>query len=103
MITERLTFRAKYGQSDALVALMKEANTVMPTDTILAGRVYTDFTGTMFTCAVEFDYEDLNAWAKASQGDSAQYGSPEFQAWFGKMVACTETGDRQIWNSEKFI
>ncbi|MGE3074765.1 MAG: hypothetical protein AB7N24_01440 [Dehalococcoidia bacterium] len=103
MITERLTFRAKYGQGDALVTLMKEANQVMPTQDILAARVYTDFTGTMFTCAVEFDYANLNTWAKASQGDSAQYGTPEFQAWFARMVACTETGDRQLLNSEKLF
>ncbi|MGE0601055.1 MAG: hypothetical protein AB7J35_15950 [Dehalococcoidia bacterium] len=103
MITERLTFRAKYGQGDALVALMKEANKIMPSADMLSARVYTDFTGTMFTCAAEFDYADLSTWTKASQGDAAQYGTPEFQAWFGKMMACTEVGERQIFNSEKII
>ena len=103
MITERLTFRARYGQGDALSTLLKDSVNVMPTEGILAARSYTDFTGTFFTCAFEFDYADLNAWAAASQRDIADYGTSDFQEWFAKMVACTETGERQLFNSEKVI
>ena len=101
MITERLTFRAKYGQGDQLVALMKESVNIMPMEGVQGLRVYTDHTGPMFTVAVEFDHADINAYAQQSSGDSAEYSRPEFQQWFARMVEVTESGERQLFNSEK--
>ncbi len=102
MITERLTFRAKYGQGDALYSLMKQNMEEMPPPaSVVSARLYTDFTGEMFTVALEIDHEDLNAFAANTHGQSRDYGSKEFQDWFGKMVACTEVGGRQLFNSEK--
>ena len=100
MITERLTFQAAYGKGDELVALMKESFRVMPMDSVMASRLYTDLTGKMFTCAVEIDYADLATYAASTAGDANSYGSTEFQEWFAKMVACTELGERQLFNSE---
>jgi hypothetical protein len=102
MITERLTFRAKYGQGDTLVNLMKESFKVMPMPAGTSGaRIYTDHTGPMFTVAVEFDHADIGAYAKASMSDTQEFGSKEFQEWFSKMVAVTELGERQLFNMEK--
>ena len=101
MITERLTFRAKYGEGDALVALMKESFDIMPVADILGARIYTDHTGPMFTVAMEIDHADIAAYAKSSMTDSADFGTPEFQKFFAKMVAVTEGGERQLFNSEK--
>lgn len=103
MITERLTFRAKYGQGDALVAVLKDSFRVMPQANVAAARIYTDFTGPMFTVAVEFDHADLATFVKNSQQDAADYASSAFQEWFAKMVAATELGERQLFNSESLI
>jgi hypothetical protein len=101
VITERLTFRAKYGQGDALVALMKQSFDIMPSDDIAGARIYTDHTGPMFTVAMEIDHADLAAYAKSSMSDGSDYARSDFQQWFAKMVECTEMGERQLFNSEK--
>ena len=101
MITERLTVRAKYGQGDALVALMKESFDIMPMEGVQGARVYTDHTGPMFTVAIEIDHADLAAYAKSSMSEGADYARSDFQQWFARMVECTEMGERQLFNSEK--
>lgn len=102
MITERLTFRAKYGQGDALVALLKENLATMPPPADVQGiRLYTDRTGAMFTVAFEVDHPDLRAYATNSVTEGSDFGTKEFQDWFAKMVDCTEAGERQLFNSEK--
>lgn len=102
MITERLTFQAKYGQGDTLVALMKEVPGGL-TEGVAGQRVYTDFTGTMFTVAVEIDYADLDAYARSTRQQESEYADPTFGEWFGRMTAVTERGERQLWNSEKVM
>lgn len=104
MITERLTFRAKYGQGDALAALMRQNVQEMPMPSgVVGARLYTDFTGPMFQVVVEIDHADLNAFVADTAEQTSQYGDARFQEWFGKMVASTELGERQIFNSEKLI
>lgn len=102
MFTERITFRAKYGQGDALVALLKEQQTREGSGAGVRGaRLYTDATGPMFTVAFEMDYDDLAAYAAADQ--AAMYAEPAFQEWFGRMVTVTEVGERQLFNMEKLL
>ena len=102
MITERLTFRAKYGQGDALVQLMKDSMQLMPMPAGAQGaRLYTDRTGPMFTVVVEFDHADLQSYASSGMAEGADYATKEFQDWFSKMVAVTEVGERQLLNMEK--
>ena len=98
MIVERLTFRAKYGHGDELVALMKQApgGSTGP----MTGRLYTDLTGPMFTVQMEIEYPDLAGYAAANANLEQDYGTPEFQQWFAKMVAVTERGERQLFNVE---
>ena len=103
VITERLTFRAKYGQGDTLVELMKETFKMMPAGDAVSARVYTDRTGTMFTVAAEIDYPDLAAYAKSAMAEGSEYADPEFQKWFARMVEVTEVGERQLLNSEKLL
>ena len=104
LITERLSFRAKYGQGDALVALMKENLKAMPPSaTVVGARLYTDFTGPMFSVVFELDHADLKAYAANTQQETQDFGSQEFQAWFAKMIECTEAGERQLFNSEKVL
>ena len=101
MITERLTFRAKYGEGDALVALLKESFEVMPNADYQGARLYTDHTGRMFTVVMEIDHSDIGAYAKSSMNEGSDYAMPDFQSWFAKMVAVTEGGERQLFNCEK--
>ncbi|HNM77145.1 MAG TPA: hypothetical protein PKI89_02190 [Tepidiformaceae bacterium] len=102
MITERLTFRAKYGQGDALYALMKQnMNEMPPPASVVGARLYSDLTGQMFNVILEIDHADLDAYVSGTKTEMQEYGSKEFQAWFAKMVAVTEVGERQLLNSEK--
>lgn len=104
MITERLTFRAKYGQGDALAALVRENLQTMPPPASVAGaRLYTDFTGQMFTVVFEIDHTDLKSYVTTMESESRDYGTKEFQDWFARMVACTEVGERQLFNCEKLL
>lgn len=103
MITERMSFQAKYGQGDQLVQLMKQSMTEMPMGDTSGARLYTDLTGKMFTVVMEIDYADLDAYVRSSQGNTEQYSQASFQEWFGKMVAITENGERQLFNSEKLM
>ena len=103
MITERISFQAKYGHGDELVALMKSSMDTMPMDGVTAARLYTDFTGAMFTVAMEMDYADLDAYTASTKAAMAEYGNPSFEEWFKKSVAITERGEKQLFNSEKLM
>ncbi len=101
MLVERLTFRARYGQGDALVALFKEMSATFKEQ--LGGgamRIYTDATGPMFTISFESEFADWAAYAKFMASDQEQYSDPAFQDWFSRMMACTESGERQILHME---
>jgi len=104
MITERMTFRAGYGKGDDLVALFKEQATgFFNTPEVLGARIYTDLTGPMFSVIVETDFTDIDAYTAFTKRDMAEFGTKEFQEWFGRMMTVTEGGERQLLNSEKFV
>ena len=97
MIIERLTFQAKYGQGDALIALVREFNKTagakgLPT----IARVYVDRTGPMFRVIWDSESKDLAAYAASAGAEAGMYADPEFQAWFAKMVPLVERGERQL-------
>ncbi len=98
MIVERLTFQAKYGHGDELVALMKEPPTGL--GPAMKGRIYTDLTGAMFTVQFEMEYADLAAFAASDVAQRGEFATSEFQQWFARMVAVTESGKRQLFNVE---
>jgi hypothetical protein len=97
MIVERLTFQAKYGQGDALVALMREWQGSFAKQLGLGqSRLFTDLTGTMFTVIAEQEYRDLKELADLQAKQEAMYATPQFQQWFAKMQPLVERGDRQL-------
>ncbi len=99
MIVERLTFKAQYGQGDALAALFKEfMETHGKALGVTSGRMYTDLTGPMFTLQLEMEFEDLTSYAAFMAADQQLYTTQEFQDWFGKTVSLTKSGERQILN-----
>ncbi len=104
MLTERLTFQAKYGHGDELIALFKEMYaTQLATAGIAGARIYTDATGPMFSVIVESDFPDWAALAAVNSNEGEMYGTPDFQAWFARMREITERGERQLFNSEALI
>lgn len=98
MIVERLTFQAKYGRGDELVALLKEAP--QGDNVPFKGRLYTDLTGPMFTVQFEVEYADMAELAAADAEQRKEFGTSEFQEWFARMVEVTERGERQLLNVE---
>lgn len=104
MLTERLTFQARYGQGDELVTLFKEWYAKMAKEAgVTAARLYTDATGVMFTVVAESDFPDMATYAKFFSADQAMYSDPEFQSWFSRMVAATQSGERQLFNMERLV
>jgi hypothetical protein len=104
VITERLSFRAKYGHGDELVGLLKETFEGMAVaGGAIGGRIYTDATGPMFSVIAEIDYPDMAAWLKGASTDTEQYATAQFQEWFGRMQQITESGERQLLNCEKLL
>jgi len=101
MITERLTFQARYGRGDELVQLFREFYPKLKAGGVQGGRLYTDATGRMFTVVVESDFADMAAYARYLS-DSGLYADPEFGAWFARMTEVTESGERQVLNVEVF-
>jgi quinol monooxygenase YgiN len=104
MITERLTFRAKYGQGDELTTLLREWLPKMGKQAgMVAARLYADVTGPMFTVVAESDFADFAAYATFFSQDEAMYSDAQFQAWFERMTAATESGERQLYRMETLI
>jgi hypothetical protein len=102
VITERLSFQARYGQGDALVALFLEQQANLRTPEVLSQRIYTDATGPMFTVQVEQDFADLASYTKANEATQAQYSAPWFQDWFARMTTMVERGERQLFTTRSF-
>lgn len=98
MIVERLTFRAKYGRGDDLVALFREMSSIpaFRETGVVPARLYTDATGRMFTLAVEMEFSDWDAYARSRAAQESAYGSPEFQDWFRRMTDAVDHGERQL-------
>jgi quinol monooxygenase YgiN len=104
MLTERLTFRAKYGHGDELTGLFREWFKKMAKQAgMTSARLYTDATGPMFTVVAESDFADMAAYAAFFAQDQSMYADPEFQGWFAKMAEATESGDRQLFNMDQLI
>lgn len=93
MIVVRNVFQARYGKSDQLVQLFKEADTIMP-----GGRKYrlmTDLSGPFFTVVTEAEYESLSAWEADLQNT---FSDNRFADWFERMMQLVESGSREFYN-----
>lgn len=102
MFTERMTFHAKYGHGDELVALFKEMYPKLSAQQGSSGaRLYTDATGPMFSVIMESDFNDVTGYAASVKANAALFADPEFQAWFGRMEKVTDGGETQLFNMER--
>lgn len=92
MIVVRGVFQAKYGKGNELVQLMKESDTIWPSERRY--RMMTDLSGPFFTVITEADYESFSAW----EADAQKYfGDPRFVAWFERMTTLVESGRREFY------
>ncbi|HLZ71593.1 MAG TPA: hypothetical protein VKV26_16950 [Dehalococcoidia bacterium] len=97
MIVERLTFRAKFGQGDTVVAAFKHFNAELaPQNGLAPARILVDSSGAMFTVVVEQTYEDLATFVSLRGREEAMYGSDAFQQWFAAWSGAVESGERQL-------
>ncbi len=102
MITQRRVFQAKTGSSGAVVAKMKEFQTIFEKQGGPTCRIYTDlFSGNTDRVVWEFDIDNLTAlenlfWA-ASQ--NAEY-SKSYEEWYEGLKPLIEMATVELWNRE---
>ena len=94
MIVVRHVFQAKYGKANELVALFKEMGRQDPK---MAGRILTDLSGQFFTVVTEVEVESLAEWERMTK---EMFKKPDFEKWFARSVALTESGRREIYTLE---
>ena len=95
MIVARTTFQAKYGQGDALVALLKEGRPMLEAAGAGSQRTLTDASGRFFTVVLEMEYDSLGAYETSM---AEMFGNPEFGAFFERMTGLVESGEREFLN-----
>ena len=97
MIVVRNVFRVKFGQSKEAVALWKESFTLAKKIGFPAksSRVLTDLVGQFYTVVFENTFESLSDFENSAKTVMA---NPEWQAWYAKVSAVTESGYREVFN-----
>ncbi len=96
MLIERLTFRAKFGQGDAVVAAFQDWRRRFGERFDAPMRILVDTTGPMFTVVVESEFRDLAHLAESQAREEAAYAEPAFQEWFAGWSQLTEAGTREL-------
>lgn len=93
MIVVRGVFHAKYGKSDELVELFKEAHAMWPSGR--NARILTDLSGPFFTVVSEAEYDSFSTWEANAQ---QIFGDARFAAFFERMTLLMESGRREFYN-----
>ena len=93
MIVVRDVFQARYGKSDELVALFKEAQATWA-KSLVQQRVLTDASGPFFTIVTEQEVESFAEWEKLLPTVLAH---PDFGDWFARMESIVESGRREFY------
>jgi hypothetical protein len=93
MIVVRNVFRLKFGMAAQGRDLMKEGLGIMARSGMAGARVLTDMTGPFYTLVFEQSYDTLAAFDQAHQQIAA---TPEWRAWYARLVPLVESGFREI-------
>ena len=96
MIIERLVFRARFGQGDAIVAAFREWKGRLGASFGAPIRLLVDVTGPLFTVVVEIEYRDLAHFDELQRREQELYGGADFEDWFARWAAVTQTGTREL-------
>jgi hypothetical protein len=97
MIIERLVFRGKFGQSDAIVRSFQDWKARIGARFGAPIRLLVDVAGPMFTVVVEIEYRDLAHFDELQRREQEMYGGAEFEEWFAGWSAVTESGTRELY------
>jgi len=97
MIVVRNVFRLKFGKSKEAIELWKEGLALakrlgFPSK---SNRVLTDLVGQFYTVVFENTFESLSDFERAAK---TLMPNPEWQSWYGKISAITESGYREVLN-----
>src|SRR5436309_15858466 len=94
MIVVRDIFQLKFGQSKEANALWKQGLAMMSAIANGRARLLTDVAGApYYSLILESTWDSLAQWEQATKGMRA---NPEWQKWYPKVVALTESGRREI-------
>lgn len=95
MIVVRDIFRVRFGKAREALALWKQGLELNRKCGYQARslRVLTDLVGEYYTLVFESTFDSLSDWEKAGKSITA---SPEWRAWYDKIVETTDTGRREI-------
>jgi hypothetical protein len=90
-------FRLQFGKSKEAVELWKEGLTLAKRIgfTAKSSRVLTDVVGQFYTVVFENTFPSLAEFESSAKGIM---GNAEWQAWYKKISAITESGYREIFN-----
>ena len=96
MIVVRNVFRLKFGKAKEGVELWKEGLALSKRLGFTgSSRVLTDLIGPFYTAVFEITFNSLADF----EGSAKQLmGNPEWQAWYQKVSAITESGYREVFN-----
>jgi len=96
MILVRDVFQAKYGQGNALVALLQEAAQQWGEryGQAYAGRILTDASGPFFTVVAETEVESFAEWERRI---ADVFSRSDFGEWFERMLPLVESGRREFY------
>ena len=97
MIVVRNVFRLRFGKAKEAVELWKEGMALATRlgFTAKSSRVLTDVVGQFYTLVFENTFESLSAFENAAKNIMS---NSEWQAWYSKISAVTESGYREILN-----
>jgi hypothetical protein len=99
MIGERIVFRAKFGQGDAVVNAFKEWRDKYASQYDVTSRLLVDFTGQMFTIVQETEYRDVAHMAQMEAELRRLYADAEWQRWFNAWAPLVEVGSRELYQT----
>lgn len=97
MIVVRNVFKVKFGRSKDAVALWKEGLALSKRLGFpgRSSRVLTDLVGEFYTVVFESTFESLSEFESAAK---TLMPHPDWQAWYGRLAAITESGYREVFN-----
>jgi hypothetical protein len=97
MIVVRNVFRVKFGKAKEAIELWKEGLALgkrigFPSK---SNRVLTDLVGQFYTVVFENTFESLSDFER---GAKTMMANSEWQTWYAKVAAVTESGYREVLN-----
>lgn len=96
MVLVRNTFQVKFGRMREAVGAWKEMREVArKAPGVRDFRLLTDVTGQAYTLVAEFTYGSMAEFEKGAKDIMA---TPEWQAWYQKVIPVMDSSSREIFN-----